>query len=76
MYEQLVKDLREDAEWAEANQWETPICLSDHLKQAADAIEDLLDTVEAQKAEIITLTGQQDEPCEACKIGGNADGTG
>jgi hypothetical protein len=41
VYEQLVKDLREDAEWAEANQWETPICLSDHLKQAADAIEKL-----------------------------------
>lgn len=42
--------------------------------EAADAIEELLDTVEQQKAEIITLTGQQDEPCEACKIGGN-DGT-
>ena len=41
VYEQLVKDLREDAEWAEANQWETPICLSDHLKQAADVIENL-----------------------------------
>ena len=43
--------------------------------EAADAIEELLDTVEVQKAEIITLTGQQDEPCEACEIGG-ADGTG
>ena len=41
--------------------------------EAADTIEELLDTVEQQKAEIITLTGQ-DEPCEACKIGGN-DGT-
>ena len=46
VYEQLVKDLREDAEWAEANQWETPICLSDHLKQAADAIEKLMRSVE------------------------------
>lgn len=44
--------------------------------EAADTIEELLDTVEQQKAEIITLTGQQDEPCEACKIGGNADGNG
>ena len=42
--------------------------------EAADAIEELLDTVEQQKAEIITLTGQQDEPYEACQIGGN-DGT-
>ena len=43
--------------------------------EAADAIEELLDTVEQQKAEIAALTGQ-DEQCEACKIGGNADGTG
>lgn len=39
--------------------------------EAADTIEELLDTVEQQKAEIITLTGQQDEPSEDCKIGGN-----
>jgi hypothetical protein len=39
--------------------------------EAADAIEELLDTVEQQKAEIAALTGQQDEPCEACEIGGN-----
>lgn len=38
--------------------------------EAADAIEELLDTVEQQKAEIAALSGQQDEPCEACKIGG------
>lgn len=77
--------------------------------EAADAIEELLDTVEAQKAEIITMTAEPsedeknammenlqkshclimpdtaaviqeiqcgDEPCEACRIGGNADGTG
>lgn len=53
--------------------------------EAADAIEELLKccdalerdndslcaTIEQQKAEIITMTGQQDEPCEDCKIGGN-----
>lgn len=44
--------------------------------EAADAIEELLDTVEQQKAEIAALSGQQGEPCEACKIGGNADGAG
>lgn len=41
MYDDLVKRLREDAEWAEANEWETPITLSDNLYQAADAIEEL-----------------------------------
>lgn len=40
--------------------------------EAADAIEELLDTVEAHKAQIITMAAQDaDEPCEACKIGGN-----
>ena len=56
--------------------------------EAADAIEELLKccdalerdndslcaTIEQQKAEIVVLAGQQEKPCEACKIGGN-DGT-
>ena len=29
----LVNALREHAEWAEGNQWETPITLCDDLKQ-------------------------------------------
>lgn len=41
MYDKLIADLKEDAEWAEANEWETPICLSDHIKQAIEAIETL-----------------------------------
>jgi hypothetical protein len=41
MYDELIKGLREDMEWAESNEWETPIMLFDHLKQAADAIEEL-----------------------------------
>lgn len=42
MYDELISALREEAEWAEANEWETPIMLSDHLKQAADAIDELM----------------------------------
>lgn len=42
-YEELVKSLRENAEWAEWNIWEVPIMLTDNLKQAADAIEKLAD---------------------------------
>ena len=38
MYDKLIADLKEDAELAEANEWETPICLSDHIKQAIEAI--------------------------------------
>ena len=32
----LVNALREHAEWAEGNQWETPITLCDDLAEAAD----------------------------------------
>lgn len=35
----LVNALRKHAEWAEENQWETPITLGDDLTEAADRIE-------------------------------------
>lgn len=35
----LVNDLREYAEWAEANIWEVPITLPDVLSTAAEVIE-------------------------------------
>ena len=48
MYTDLISDLREEAEWAKGNEWETPIMLSDHLMQAINAIE-------AQDKRILTL---------------------
>ena len=48
MYADLISDLREEAEWAKCNEWETPIMLSDHLIQAINAIE-------AQDRRILTL---------------------
>ena len=47
----LVNALREHAEWAQANEWETPITLGDDLAEAADLIE-------AQAKEIEKLRGQ------------------
>ena len=35
---ELIPALRLHAEWAHANEWETPIMLSDHLDAAADAL--------------------------------------
>ena len=35
---ELIPALRLDAEWAHANEWETPITLGDHLDAAADAL--------------------------------------
>lgn len=37
----LVESLREDAEWARGNVWETPITLGDNLTAAADMIENI-----------------------------------
>ena len=39
MNAELIKALKEDAEWAHANEWETPITLGDHLDAAAAALE-------------------------------------
>ena len=47
----LVSALREHAEWAEGNQYETPITLCDDLAEAANLIE-------AQTKEIEKLRGQ------------------
>ena len=38
-YGELIARLRELAEWALANEWETPIDLSDGLTEAANALE-------------------------------------
>ena len=39
MNSELIKALKEDAEWAHGNEWETPITLGDHLDAAATALE-------------------------------------
>ena len=54
--QKLVNALREHAEWAEGNEWETPITLGDDLTEAADRIE-------AQAKEVATL---RNELCLKC----------
>lgn len=36
--EKLIADLKEMAEWAESNEWETPITLFDTLTKAGETI--------------------------------------
>lgn len=71
MYEQLIADLREEAEWAEGNEWETPIMLSDHLKQATDAITALQKKLENCRNELCLRCGQYKErhngACDGCR---------
>lgn len=57
----LVNALREHAEWARANEWETPITLGDDLAKAADRIE-------AQAKEIEKLRGQNEQLREAAAL--------
>lgn len=38
---ELLNNLKLDLEWAEANEWETPICLADDLRQAIKIIESM-----------------------------------
>lgn len=45
--EKIVAALREHAEWAAGNEWETPITLSDDLSAAADFIENQQRELEA-----------------------------
>lgn len=48
----LVNALREHAEWAEGNQWETPITLCDDLAEAADRIEAQAKEIEKLRAQL------------------------
>ena len=59
----LVNALREHAEWAQANEWETPITLCDDLAEAADRIEAQANRIEAQAKEIDAL---RNELCLKC----------
>lgn len=48
----LVNALREHAEWARANEWETPITLGDDLAEAADLIEAQAKEIDALRAQL------------------------
>lgn len=54
----LVNALRKDAEWARANEWETPITLGDDLVEAADRIANQSTHIAALQQEIEKLRGQ------------------
>ena len=54
----LVNVLREHAEWAEGNQYETPITLCDDLVEAADRIANQSTHILALQQEIEKLRGQ------------------
>ena len=50
--DKILTALREHAEWAEGNQWETPITLCDGLAEAADLIEAQANEIDALRNEL------------------------
>lgn len=55
---ELVKALREEADWCQAIEWEIPICTEDHIREAADLIEKLVTDIDVVRKE-------RDEPGHA-----------
>ena len=65
---ELIKALKEDAEWAHANEWETPITLGDHLDAAAAALERLTAERDAAVEDMTAvLKRDSDDICAYCK---------
>lgn len=67
----LVNALREHAEWARANEWETPITLGDDLAEAADRIEAQAKELDALRNELCLKCGNytlaHDGACDGCR---------
>lgn len=66
--QELVKALREHAEWAQANEWETPITLGDDLVEAADRLENQNAHIAALQQGIEKLRGQNKQLREAAAL--------
>lgn len=67
----LVNALREHAEWARANEWETPITLGDDLAEAADRIEAQAKEIDALRNELCLKCGNytlaHEGACNGCQ---------
>ena len=67
----LVNALREHAEWAEGNQWGTPITLRDDLAEAADRIEEQAKEIDALRNELCLKCGNytlaHEGTCNGCR---------
>lgn len=67
----LVNSLREHAEWARTNEWETLITLCDDLAGAADLIEAQAKEIDALRNELCLKCGNytlaHDGACNGCR---------
>lgn len=69
--QELVKALREHAEWQRGNEWETPITLGDDLVEAADRIEAQEKEIDALRNELCLKCGNytlaHEGACNGCQ---------
>jgi hypothetical protein len=69
--DELIQALKEDAEWAHANEWETPITLGDHLDAAVNALESLQTQLADARNELCQKCGRYREAhkgaCDGCR---------
>jgi hypothetical protein len=67
--DEIVRALRENAEWCDANEYEVPICMGDNQRGAADLIESLqAQLAESQRRERAAVEDlSQDAHCTLCK---------
>ena len=69
--QELIQALREHAEWAQANEWETPITLGDDLAEAADRIEAQAKEIDALRNELCLKCGNyildHEGACNGCR---------
>ena len=69
--QELVKALREHADWARGNQWDTPITLGDDLTEAADRIEAQAKELDALRNELCLKCGKytlaHEGACNGCR---------
>ena len=67
----LVNSLREHAEWARTNEWETLITLCDDLAGAADLIEARAKEIDALRNELCLKCGKytlaHEGACNGCR---------
>ena len=67
----LVNALREHAEWAQANEWETPIALGDDLTEAAARVEAQAKEIDALRNELCLKCGKytlaHEGACDGCR---------
>ena len=66
-YKELVENLREEADAVQAIEWDIPICTENHIREAADAIEQLVKERDAAVADISLLIINHGNACKICK---------